>query len=197
MYVVGLTGGIASGKTTVANAFADLGIDLVDADLVARQVVEPGQQGLNAITEAFGTEVLLDNGELNRTTLRELVFTDPVKKEQLNALLHPLIHEEMLAQLKQCRSPYAVLVVPLLVENKLEHMCDRILVVDVDPEVQIQRTMARDGSKREVIEGILAAQVSREQRLAAADDVLDNQGSSDEIKAKVAALHQQYLALSS
>ena len=170
-----MTGGIGSGKTTVANQFAELGIEVVDADVIAREVVEPGTPALAAITAHFGPGVIDEQGRLDRRQLREWVFSDPSAKEWLNALLHPLVRSEMLRQCAVVCSPYCLLVVPLLVENKLTQLADRVLVIDVDEATQIERTCHRDGVDRPQAEAILAAQASRAERLAAADDVLDNQ----------------------
>ncbi|MFM5115355.1 dephospho-CoA kinase [Aeromonas hydrophila] len=198
MYVVAITGGIGSGKTTVANQFAELGIEVVDADVIAREVVEPGTPALAAIAAHFGSDVITPAGQLNRRRLRERVFTDPQAKGWLNALLHPLIRTEMQRQCAAARSPYCLLVVPLLVENRLTALANRVLVIDVDEATQIERTCRRDGVSREQAEAILAAQASRAERLAAADDVLDNQnGTPEAIKSRILALHETYLAFAS
>ncbi|HAU4888270.1 dephospho-CoA kinase [Aeromonas hydrophila] len=198
MYVVAITGGIGSGKTTVANQFAELGIEVVDADVIAREVVEPGTPALAAITAHFGSAVITPDGQLDRRRLRERVFTDPQAKGWLNALLHPLIRTEMQHQCAAARSPYCLLVVPLLVENRLTALANRVLVIDVDEATQIERTCRRDGVSREQAQAVLAAQASRAQRLAAADDVLDNQnGTPEAIKSRILALHETYLAFAS
>ncbi|ELM3751111.1 dephospho-CoA kinase [Aeromonas dhakensis] len=198
MYVVAITGGIGSGKTTVANQFAELGIEVVDADIIAREVVEPGTPALAAIAAHFGADVIAPDGRLDRRQLRERVFTDPQAKGWLNALLHPLIRSEMQRQCAAARSPYCLLVVPLLVENRLTALANRVLVIDVDEVTQIERTCRRDGVSREQAEAILAAQASRTERLAAADDVLDNQnGTPEAIKSRIFALHETYLVFAS
>ncbi|MGN4981554.1 dephospho-CoA kinase [Aeromonas dhakensis] len=198
MYVVAITGGIGSGKTTVANQFAELGIEVVDADIIAREVVEPGTPALAAIAAHFGADVIAPDGRLDRRQLRERVFTDPQAKGWLNALLHPLIRSEMQRQCAAARSPYCLLVVPLLVENRLTALANRVLVIDVDEVTQIERTCRRDGVSREQAVAILAAQASRTERLAAADDVLDNQnGTPEAIKSRIFALHETYLAFAS
>ncbi|WP_270827756.1 dephospho-CoA kinase [Aeromonas sp. Y318-1] len=198
MYVVAITGGIGSGKTTVANQFAELGIEVVDADVIAREVVEPGTPALAAIADHFGSEVITPDGQLDRRRLRERVFTDPQAKGWLNALLHPLIRTEMQRQCAAARSPYCLLVVPLLVENRLTALANRVLVIDVDEATQIERTCRRDGVSHEQAQAILAAQASRAERLAAADDVLDNQnGTPEAIKSRILALHETYLAFAS
>ena len=198
MYVVAITGGIGSGKTTVANQFAALGIEVVDADLIAREVVAPGTPALAAITSHFGPEILTEQGLLDRRVLRERIFSDPAAKSWLNALLHPIIRSEMLRQCAAVSSPYCLLVVPLLVENRLTELADRVLVIDVDEATQIERTCHRDGVSREQAQAILASQASRSERLAMADDVLDNQsGTTETIRERILALHETYLAFAS
>ncbi|MDC9580979.1 dephospho-CoA kinase [Xenorhabdus sp. PR6a] len=192
-YIVALTGGIGSGKTTISNVFSSLGVPLVDADIIAREAVASGTPALQAITEHFGSDILLPDGSLNRTMLRQKIFAAPEEKQWLNALLHPLIQRETQRQLNQVTAPYAIWVVPLLIENNLMHLADRILVVDVPTELQINRTMARDGVSREQVENILAAQASRQDRLEKADDVIVNHNNEQDIPPRVAELHQQYL----
>lgn len=194
-YTVALTGGIGSGKSTVADAFSCLGINVIDADILARQVVESGTPALAAIAEHFGHHILTPEGALNRRELRERIFANPEEKAWLNALLHPLIQQETQRQLRQATSPYVLWVVPLLVENKLYERADRVLVVDVSRETQLLRTMQRDNVSREHAENILAAQATREARLAVADDVINNNGTPDAIASDVARLHAHYLEL--
>ncbi|MGG7794765.1 dephospho-CoA kinase [Klebsiella aerogenes] len=196
-YTVALTGGIGSGKSTVADEFAHLGVTVIDADIIARQVVEPGTPALLAIAERFGPQMINDDGSLNRRRLRERIFAHSEDKAWLNALLHPLIQQETRRQMQASTSPYILWVVPLLVENRLTDKADRILVVDVPKETQIERTIRRDGVSREHAEHILAAQATREQRLAAADDVIENMGSADAVASHVARLHDKYLMLAS
>ncbi|WP_445494518.1 dephospho-CoA kinase [Photorhabdus sp. SF281] len=194
-YIIALTGGIGSGKTTIANAFAALGVPLVDADIIAREVVAPGTPALQAITEHFGHDILMPDGSLNRALLRQKVFANEQEKQWVNQLLHPLIHQETRHQLEQIIAPYVIWVIPLLVENNAGHLADRILVVDVSPEVQISRVATRDGISYQQVENILAAQVSRSERLAYADDVIQNHDNVQVIAPRVAELHQQYLRL--
>ena len=196
-YTVALTGGIGSGKSTVADEFAHLGVTVIDADIIARQVVEPGTPALLAIAERFGPQMINDDGSLNRRRLRESIFAHSEDKAWLNALLHPLIQQETRRQMQASTSPYLLWVVPLLVENRLTDKADRVLVVDVPKETQIERTIRRDGVSREHAEHILAAQATREQRLAAADDVIENMGSADAVASHVARLHDKYLMLAS
>ena len=193
--VIGLTGGIGSGKTTVANVFAEYGIDLIDADIIARDVVAIGSVGLARITEKFGNRILLDDGNLDRSQLRTAIFSDPQLKNWLNQLLHPLIREKMLADIDRATSPYCLLIVPLMIENNLQTLTDRLLVVDVDQQTQIMRTQQRDNVSLEQIKNILAAQASRQQRLDAADDIICNNGDNQALLTQVAQLHQHYLAL--
>ncbi|GEA59739.1 dephospho-CoA kinase [Vibrio comitans] len=194
--IIGLTGGIGSGKTTVANHFHDnYHIDIVDADIVAREVVEPGSEGLMAIANQFGRSVLNEDGTLNRAQLRELVFADPSNKQWIDNLLHPMIRERMQQQLKMATSPYCLLVIPLMVENGLQSMADRVLVVDVSPDTQLKRTLARDGVSKQQVQSILKAQATREQRLAIADDIINNDSDNGHLAEKIAELHRKYLAL--
>ncbi|MGM7448673.1 dephospho-CoA kinase [Idiomarina sp. ST20R2A10] len=193
-YVVGVTGGIGSGKSAATAEFERLGITVIDADIVSRQVVMPGSPCLQAIAEHFGRDLLTDKGELDRKALRQRVFSDPTEKDWLNSLLHPAIREEILAQLEQANSPYVILSAPLLLENNLDKYCQRVLVVDVSEELQLQRTIQRDESPKEEVEAIMKAQLSRETRLRKADDILNNEGSIDELRRQVNQLHQRYLA---
>ncbi|CAE6916694.1 dephospho-CoA kinase [Vibrio sp. B1FLJ16] len=194
--VIGLTGGIASGKTTVANLFKQqFNIDIVDADIVAREVVEPGTPGLNAIIEHFGSDIVREDQMLDRAKLRERIFSNPEEKAWLNNLLHPIIREKMLEDLQQVTSDYALLVVPLLIENKLDSLCDRVLVVDVEPNTQISRTMKRDNVSEEQAQAILASQASRQQRLDIADDVVKNNPDDSDLLLQVTDLHEKYLAM--
>ncbi|MEZ9040457.1 MULTISPECIES: dephospho-CoA kinase [unclassified Vibrio] len=195
--IIGLSGGIASGKTTVANLFNEhFNIDIVDADIVAREVVALGSVGLKQITEHFGESILLDDGTLNRSRLRELIFSDPKEKQWLNDLLHPMIRDKIDSDLSKITSPYGLLVAPLLVENQMQGMANRVLIVDVPAEVQIERTMSRDNVSREQVASILKSQASREQRLAVADDVIKNHTKNQELLPQITDLHQKYLAIS-
>ncbi len=197
MFVVGLTGGIGSGKTAASDRFASHGITVVDGDVVARQVVEPGTEALRKIIAKFGPGILQANGQLDRASLREWVFSQPDDRLWLEALLHPLIGEEVIAQLNAASSPYAVLVSPLLVDAGQTALCDRVLVVDVPEQVQIERTCRRDDNSEELVKQIIAAQTSRERRLAAATEVLDNTGTLEDLQRRVDELHERYLQLAS
>jgi dephospho-CoA kinase len=192
-FIVGLTGGIASGKTTVANLFAQYGIDLVDADVIAREVVSTNSDGLKAITEHFGQAILLTDGNLDRAALRAQVFDNPEQRLWLNNLLHPMIRQKMLDQVQTSTSAYVIMIVPLLFENHLDSLVNTTLVVDIAPELQISRTIQRDGVSKQQVEHILASQMTREQRLAQADNIIDNQGDHEMLRSQVFGLHQQYL----
>jgi len=195
--IIGLTGGIASGKTTVADLFQEhFNIEIVDADIVAREVVALGSDGLRQITEHFGEAILLEDGTLNRAKLREQIFSNPEDKTWLNALLHPMIRNKIEEGLTNIRSPYGLLVAPLLIENQMQGMADRVLIVDVPKEVQIERTMNRDNVSEEQVKAILKSQASREQRLAVADDVIKNHTKNQDLLPQITELHQKYLAIS-
>jgi dephospho-CoA kinase len=192
---VALTGGIASGKTTVANLFAELGVPLIDTDVIAREVVEPDQPALTAVVGAFGPDILDAGGCLDRRRMRERIFSDPSAKQRLEAILHPAIRAEMERQSREAGGPYQVLVIPLLTEGKRRDHVDRVLLVDVPEELQIQRLMMRDGVTREQAQAALNAQATRAERLAMADDVVRNMGRVDELREQVAELHRKYLEL--
>lgn len=193
---IGLTGGIASGKSTVTQRFAELGVPVIDADVAARQVVEAGTSGLAQVVQRFGPEVLDAAGRLDRRALRNLIFNDSSSRQALDAILHPLIRAEMEREAAQAQGPYVVMAIPLLVEGgSSDKRVDRVLVIDADETLQIQRLQARDGSSAEQARAILASQASRAARLAAADDVLLNSGSVAELRQAVDRLHEQYLQL--
>ena len=197
MFIIGLTGGIGSGKSTIAEHFTALGIPCIDADQTARDVVQPGEPALAAIAQHFGQDVIQTDGTLDRRRLREKIFADPAARAWLNNLLHPLIRQRMVQQCQQAQGPYCILMVPLLFENHLQSLVQRTLVVDVDEATQIRRTMRRDNTTEEQVKAIIAAQCPRQQRLALADDVIQN---GDDVTATqrqqaVYALHQTYLQL--
>lgn len=196
-YVIGLTGGIGSGKTAVSDYFAQLGITVVDADVAARVVVEKGRPALTQIAEHFGSHILQPDGTLDRAQLRAEVFKDPAERQWLEGLLHPLIRQEIKDGLHNATSPYALLVSPLLVESGQSKLTQRVLVVDVPKELQLQRTINRDNNSPEQVKAIMAAQASRQQRLASADDVIVNDGTLEQLHQQVDALHVKYLALAS
>lgn len=194
-WILGLTGGIGSGKSAVATHFGNLGVHLVDADHAARWVVEPGRPALAQITEHFGRDVLQADGQLDRATLRQRIFEHPEERRWLENLLHPLIGEEIVRDLASAQSPYAILVSPLLIESGQHRMTQRVLVVDAPEAVQVQRTMARDKVSEEQVGAILKAQASREKRLEAADDVLVNDRDLKWLQREVERLHAFYLTL--
>lgn len=195
-FVIGLTGGIASGKTTVANLFQQqFGIDIVDADIVAREAVEPESAGLKQIVQRYGAAILLDDGTLNRAQLRDIIFADPNEKQWLDALLHPMIRQRMLEQLDNTTTPYALLVIPLMAENNLQTLANRVLVVDVDESSQIERTMLRDGISQQQAQSIVNSQATRAQRLAIADDVIKNHSKNQQLLYQITELHKKYLEM--
>jgi dephospho-CoA kinase len=192
---VALTGGIASGKSTVAALFAGLGVPVIDTDVIAREVVEPGQPALAAVVAAFGPEVLGSDGRLDRRRLRERIFADAGARERLNAILHPAIRAEMERQSQAAGGDYQLLVIPLLTEGGRRDHIDRVLLVDAPEALQVERLMMRDGVSREQAVASLNAQATRAERLAMADDVLRNSGQPDELRDRVAELHGKYRAL--
>jgi dephospho-CoA kinase len=192
---VALTGGIASGKSTVADLFAEFGVPVIDTDVIARAVVEPGQPALAQVVETFGSEVVDSDGRLDRRRLRERIFADHETKRRLEAILHPAIRAEMERQSRAADGAYQMLVIPLLTEGKRRDHVDRVLLVDVPEELQIQRLMTRDGVSHEQAKASLNAQATRAERLAMADDILRNTGRPDDLREKVVALHAQYLQL--
>lgn len=194
MLRVGLTGGIGSGKSTVAALFAELGAPIIDADIVARKIVEPGTACFQKIVAHFGNEILSLHGGLDRKTMRTLVFNNPEKKTWLENLLHPEIRAEMAAKINTVTFPYCILVIPLLTETGNNPLVDRVLVVDADEAKQIERAKARDEQSVEEIQRIIAAQSTRQFRLSKADDVITNNGSIDELKKQVTALHKKYFS---
>lgn len=193
--IIGLTGGIGSGKSTVAALFQQSGAHYVDADNVARQVVEPGSTALNAIVEKFGTAILAPNQQLNRTALRTIIFNDHQAKVWLERLLHPLIRQSLLAQVHASVSPYTLLVAPLLFENGLDRLVQRTLVIDVSEPLQVARTCARDQNTVAQVHAIMASQLPRLVRLTRADDIIDNNGDDVMLRAQVHYFHKKYLEL--
>lgn len=194
-WILGLTGGIGSGKTVVAQCFAERGIFIADADLAARQVVEHGRSALTAIAARFGPSILQADGQLNRVALRQRIFADPQERQWLEALLHPLIDTELMQSLAQATSPYAILVSPLLIESGQYRWVQRILLIDTPIELQLERTRQRDHASEQQIQAILAAQASREERLRYADDILANDRDLAWIDQEVERLHHFYLTL--
>jgi dephospho-CoA kinase len=195
MLKVGLTGGIGSGKSTVSDIFASLGVPIIDSDLIAREVVEPGEQGLNQIVERFGSDTLNSDGTLNRQHLRNLVFDDKKARKDLEQILHPLIRKRSNEYLSKLNSPYSILSIPLLIEAGLTSTVDRVLVVDCPEQIQIERICKRDGITPDKAKAILDAQCSRNQRLEAADDIIDNNQPMEDLRRRVESLHESYLTM--
>ena len=195
IFRVGLTGGIASGKSTVARLFAALGIPVIDSDELAREVVASGQPLLTRIASRFGAHVIAADGSLNRRALRDMVFADPKARADLEGLTHPAIAEASERRAREAGGPYQIHAIPLLVEKKIESRVDRVLVVDCDEVVQIRRVQARDGSTLDQARAILAAQASRSARLEVADDVITNDGDLQGLRRQVEKLHARYLVL--
>ena len=196
-FIVGLTGGIGSGKTTVANLFAGLGAGIVDTDVIAHELTAPQGLALSKIIEAFGPEMMAVDGSLNRTAMRRLCFSDPNARQNLECIIHPMIRKEALMRCRQASDvPYVLLVVPLLAEsNAYREYINRILVVDCDEETRISRVMVRSGLNTEEVRAIMATQASREEQLEIADDIIANTTSLDELSAHVVALHGRYIEL--
>lgn len=196
MLIVGLTGGIASGKSTASSFFESLGIVVIDADTIARQLVQPGRPALQQITKRFGKTILNDAGELDRATLRILVFNDKTARLDLEAILHPLIRTEMQRRISALTGPYCILAIPLLIETGQSDLVDRILVIDSDEALQFQRLRQRVNLDDKTITAIISAQATRKQRLAVADDIVTNNGTIAELEAQLQDCHRHYLELS-
>ena len=194
-FAVGLTGGIGSGKTTVSDLFAELGVDVIDTDEIARALTAKAQPAMRQIEEQFGRDVIADDGALNRDRMREIVFDDPNARKTLQNILHPLIRAEVQRRLIASGKQYSLVVVPLLVESRGYNFAERVLVVDCSEEQQIERVMQRSGLTREQVEAIMATQASRNERLAAAHDVISNDGTIAALRAQVEELHRHYLRL--
>ena len=192
--IIGLTGGIGSGKTAASDAFKSLGVDIIDADMSSRRVVERGQPALEDIQDHFGSDILDSENNLDRAKLREIIFQDPKERVWLEELLHPKIAQHIKDQLESSKSPYCVLVSPLLLETEQKSFCSSVLVVDVPEESQISRTSKRDGVSEEQVKSIIATQINREQRLKQADEIIMNDGSIEELKEKILVLHTKYLS---
>lgn len=195
MLVVAVTGGIGSGKSTVAELFKAKGIPVIDTDSVARELVRPGQPLLQQIITEFGYAYLDAHGQLDREALRKRIFSDSQARHKLESLMHPAIHTEVMAQLRNTRAAYCLILIPLLAQTRQHYLYDRILLVDAPESVRVQRAAKRDQQDPDAIKGIIASQASREAMLAMADDVLDNSGSLDNLATEVDALHREYLAL--
>lgn len=194
VFTVVLTGGIASGKTAVSDCFSRMGVPVIDTDRIARQVVEPGQPALKLISELFGPDYLDTGGRLDRRKMREAIFSNPAMKSRLEGILHPRIAEKVIEQVSEVEAPYCLLVIPLYAESRAYDWINRVLVVDVSEEIQLERVMARDQISREQAQSILDAQSTRQQRIALADDIIDNSGDLNELEAKVKNLHEYYIS---
>jgi len=192
---IGLTGGIGSGKTAASDRFAALGAEVIDTDILSRELVEPGQPALDEITKTFGAGVLAADGRLDRGALRRLIFNDPTMRRQLEDILHPRIRAEMLRRAANVSAPYVVFVIPLLIEAGQQALVDRILLIDVPETLQRQRVADRDGDDPQHIDQILTAQTDRQTRRQHADDVIHNDGSLADLEARVDAMHKSYLRL--
>lgn len=192
MLTIGLTGGIGSGKSTVSAMFEKLGVPVVDADVIAHHLVEPNKKALASIVNAFGDDIIDNNGRLLRSKLRDIIHVDPTKKTLLESILHPLIKKEIQKKIKSLNTDYCIVVVPLLLESGWQKLVDRILVVDTPPEQQIKRIQTRDLLSKKQSEAILQNQMSRQNRLAAADDIIDNSDQASDLQAQVEQLHQRY-----
>lgn len=197
MFILGLTGGIGSGKSAASAFFRDAGIAVVDADMVAREVVEPGEPAWSAIKERFGNDAINEDNTLNRAWLRQKVFSEPEERRWLEGQTHPRIRDRITEQLAAAKSPYAILESPLLFESGQYELVTSTLVVDVPEQLQVERACNRDGNDPEQIKRIIAAQLPRRERLQRADQVVDNSGSLDELHKQLSALHATYLAASS
>ncbi len=195
MLKIGLTGGIGSGKSTVCRLFAEFGVPIVDADLIARQLVEPGQPALSIIAEAFGHEMLDQDGGLNRAKLRDVVFADADKKRELDGIMHPLVYAQIAEDVRALSADYCVIAVPLLLESKNPYAVDRVLLVDCPVEAQIARVIARDKLTRQQVQAIIDSQMSRHERLGKADDVIDNIAGTEQLAEQVKRLHNSYILL--
>ena len=195
MLTVGLTGGIGSGKTTIARFFLDQNIEVVNADQVARKVVEPGTAALSSIKKRFGSEILINEKALNRSLLREKIFKNDDQRIWLENLLHPLIEEEITQLLESAVSQYVILESPLLLETNQHKLVNRILVVDVSPEVQLERTLSRDGGSEATIKAIMNSQISRSDRISLADDIINNEQNFQSVQSRLIKFHQNYLNL--
>jgi len=196
-FCVGLTGGIGCGKSQATGMFAELGADIVDTDAIAHELTGPGGRAMEELATAFGNQYVRENGSLDRDRMRELVFSDPTAKTRLEAIIHPMIRAESRRRVAEGTGPYVLLVVPLLLETgAYRDMVNRVLVVDCDEAHQLERTMARSRLTEDAVRRIMAAQLSRAQRLAQADDVLSNDADIPSLRTQVEALHERYLALS-
>jgi dephospho-CoA kinase len=195
MLVVGLTGGIGSGKTTVADLFAKKGVPLIDADIIARELTQPNMSAFTQIVAHFGKDIVLPNGELNRTRLREIIFNDAKERLWLESLLHPKIRDHMAKQIAALKTPYCIAIIPLLLEVEFYALINRILVVDLPEAMQIERVVKRDRTEKSLVEAILKSQAHRQDRLHRAHDIIHNEGNLEDLAQQVTVLHKKYTDL--
>ncbi|WP_019864893.1 dephospho-CoA kinase [Methylovulum miyakonense] len=196
MLRIGLTGGIGCGKSTVANLFSQLDVPIIDADIISRNLVQPGQPALAAIRQVFGGKILNVDGSLDRSHLRDIIFADAEAKQKLESILHPLVYQAILAAVGQTISPYCVICIPLLFETKMTRLADRILVIDCPTEIQVMRVRQRDHLSDGQIQAIIGSQVPRDFRIANANDLIENTGTNDKLAEQVKKLHNLYLSIS-
>lgn len=195
MFIVGLTGGIGSGKTAVSNMFHKLGVPIIDADVIAHQIVEPGQAALKKIHQQFGDEIINDNGQLKRNTLRQIIFEDSEKRERLENILHPAIKKKMLSKAKKLNTHYCIFVIPLLFEARQQHLVNRILVIDTPDKLRRKRIKQRSQLSNQQIDAIFASQLKQEERLNHADEIIHNTSTLEVLKDQVINLHKYYLKI--
>ncbi|WP_455374568.1 dephospho-CoA kinase [Kaarinaea lacus] len=194
---IGLTGGIGSGKSTVAKLFADLGVPVYDTDTIARELVQPGKPALKEMIEALGSDIISGNGELDRQALKQRIFDNDDVRKRVEEILHPKIRKQLLSNIESCSAPYCIAVIPLLIEKNWLNIVDRVLVVDVPQEMQLERATARDSVSKNLILQIIKTQVSRDTRLAVANETIDNSGDPQQLANLVDELHKKYMALTS
>lgn len=196
MMVVGLTGGIGSGKSLVSQYFSELGVPIIDADVIVHQLMQPGRVEFDALVQCFGQEILDASGNIDRRAMRKRVFQDLAQLKKLEAIIHPAVRKEISQQIQKLSADYCIVSIPLLLEKDYKNSVDRVLVIDVAESVQIERVKQRDGSTEDQVRNIMKKQISRNERLAAADDVINNENSAQELQKKVCDLHHKYLKLS-
>jgi dephospho-CoA kinase len=192
---IGLTGGIGSGKSTVAKLFENLGVPVYDTDAIAKELVQPGQSALQELTDKLGNDILTDNNELDRHALKQRIFENDEVRKLVEDILHPKIHQELLSKIKSCTAPYCIAVIPLLIEKNWQDTIDRVLVVDVSQEAQVARATSRDKVSKNLILQIIQSQVSRETRLDNANDIINNNGDQQQLVNQVKELHEKYMSL--
>lgn len=189
---IGLTGGIGSGKSTVCKIFSEFGVPVIDADIIAHSLVRPGMPALEEIAKTFGKELISNDGTLDRKKIRDLIFTNETERKKLEDILHPAVYKEISVQVENINSKYCIISIPLLIETDASDTVDRILVIDVPRELQLQRASNRDKTNKNIIESIIDSQISREDRLAAADDIVNNDGNIENLHRQISGLHEYY-----